>query len=161
MKKGLIALVLSAFISNAYAVEINADELNGEYQRYNSAGEHIAGNYYCYKDIGSAISYVWNNAFYKIVPSDGSLREFSLRNRLKEVERFEYIKKSESLASAIKNDFETWQKKLYMFRDNLMKDGCTIIDKCKFKDHDLVSCEMKKPLDEILNNLDKYYTDIK
>ena len=63
--------------------------------------------------------------------------------------------------NAMKKDFESWQQKLYTFRTKLMEDGCVKKDKCKFEDYDLVSCEMKKPLDEILNNLDKYYTDIK
>lgn len=159
MKKGLIALVLSAFISNAYAVEVGGDELYERDSYYDdNAGKRITD--YCYKDISTIISNNWSS-FYDIVPSDDSLRRFSLRDRLKEVEKFEYMKKSEALASAIKKDFESWQQKLYTFRTKLMEDGCAIEDKCKFKDYDLVSCEMKKPLDEILNNLDKYYTDIK
>ena len=157
MKKGLIALVLGAFISNAYAVEVGGDELYESYYGDN-AGKSIT--HYCYEDISTIISDNWSN-FYGIVPSDENLRRFSLRDRLKEVEKFEYMKKSEALASAIKKDFESWQQKLYTFRTKLIEDGCVVSDKCKFKDYDLVSCEMKKPLDEILKNLDKYYTDIK
>lgn len=152
MKKGLIALVLGAFISNAYAVEVGGDELYKAYYDDN-AGKSIT--HYCYKDISTIISGNWRK-FYEIVPSDGDLRD-----GLKEVEKFEYMKKSEALASAIKKDFESLQQKLYTFRTKLIEDGCVKKDKCKFEDYDLVSCEMKKPLDEILNNLDKYYTDIK
>lgn len=157
MKKGLIVLVLSAFISNAYAVEVSGDELY-KTSYYDDNDRHI--EHYCYKDISTIISGNWRE-FYEIVPSDGDLRSFSLRDRLKEVEKFEYMKKSDALASAIKNDFESLQQKLYTFRTKLIEDGCVKEDKCKFKDYELVSCEMKKPLNEILNNLDKYYTDIK
>ena len=158
MKKGLMALVLGAFISSAYAVEVGGDELYETSYYDDNADRRIT--HYCYKDIETTISDNWSN-FYDIVPSDGNLRRFSLRDRLKEVEKFEYMKKSEALASAIKKDFESWQQKLYTFRTKLMEDGCAVSDKCKFKDYSLVSCEMKKPLNEILNNLDKYYTNIK
>lgn len=156
MKKGLIALVLSAFISNAYAVKVDRNELSLLEIVHDDS--EFGTQYYCYEDIRSAINH---SGFYYIVPSDRDLRSFSLRDRLKEVEKFEYMKKSDVLASAIKKDFETWQKKLHVFRAKLIEDGCVKKDKCKFEDYDLVSCEMKKPLDEILNNLDKYYTDIK
>lgn len=149
--------MLSAFISNVYAVEVSGDELH-ETSYYDDNDRYI--EHYCYKDIETIISGGWG-VFYAIVPSDDSLRRFSLRDRLKEVEKFEYMKKSEALASAIKKDFESWQQKLYTFRTKLMEDGCMKKDKCKFEDYSLVSCEMKKPLNEILNNLDKYYTDIK
>lgn len=160
MKKGLIALVLGAFISNVYAVEVSGDELYYTEYYDDNAGKRIT--HYCYEDIRTIISGNLGG-FYDIMPSDGNLRSFSLRDRLKEVEKFEYMKKSEALASAIKKDFESWQQKLYTFRTKLMEDGCAIEDKCKFKDYSglVSSCEMKKPLNEILNNLDKYYTDIK
>lgn len=157
MKKGLIALVLGAFISNAYAVEVGGDELYKAYYDDN-AGKSIT--HYCYKDIETIIYGGWG-VFYAIVPSDDALRQFSLRDGLKEVEKFEYMKKSDALMNAMKKDFESLQQKLYTFRTKLIEDGCVIEDKCKFKNYDLVSCEIKKPLDEILNNLDKYYTDIK
>lgn len=159
MKKGLIALVLSVFISNAYAVKVGGDELYSVDYYDDDAGRHIT--HYCYKDISTIISGDWRK-FYEIVPSDGDLREFSLRDRLKEVEKFEYMKKSDALMNAMKKDFESLQQKLYTLRTKLREDGCVVSDKCKMKDYyEPVSCEMKKPLDEILNNLDKYYTDIK
>lgn len=158
MKKGLIVLVLSAFISNAYAVEVGGDELYKAYYDDN-AGKSIT--HYCYKDISTIISGNWRK-FYEIVPSDGDLREFSLRDRLKEVEKFEYMKKSDALMNAMKKDFESLQQKLYTFRTKLIEDGCAIEDKCKIEGYrKAASCEIKKPLDEILDNLDKYYTDTK
>lgn len=159
MKKGLMALVLSAFISNAYAVEVGRDEL---YERsyYDDNDRHIIREY-CYEDIMTIISDDWRG-FYNIVPSDDALRQFSLRDRLKEVEKFEYMKKSDALMNAMKKDFESLQQKLYTLRTKLREDGCAIEDKCKIEGyHKAASCEIKKPLDEILNNLDKYYTDIK
>ncbi|EMZ40045.1 hypothetical protein [Helicobacter bilis] len=159
MKKGLIALVLSAFISNVYAVKVDKEDVTERYiPHYNSAGKWIEEYYYCYKDIMPAISGDWNDGYYRIVPSDDSLRKFSLRDRLKEVEKFEYMKKSEALASAIKKDFKALSEKLYVFRAKLIEDGCVVEEECSYN---AKTCEIKKPLDEILNNLDKYYTNIK
>lgn len=159
MKKGLIALVLSAFISNVYAVKVDREQLDELGDIHLDEETH----YLCYKEITPILENLFDNnrEYYQIVPSDDALRQFSLRDRLKEVEKFEYMKKSDALMNAIKKDFESLQQKLYTFRTKLIEDGCVKEDKCKFKDYDLVSCEMKKPLDEILNNLDKYYTDIK
>lgn len=156
MKKGLIALVLGAFISNAYAVKVDREQLDELGDIHLDEETH----YLCYKEITPILENLFDNnrEYYQIVPSDESLRRFSLRDDLKEMEKFEYMKKSDALASAIKKDFETWQNKLYTFRSNLIVDACIQYKKCGRHE---ATCEIKKPVDEILNNLDKYYTDIK
>ncbi|WP_281651043.1 hypothetical protein [Helicobacter bilis] len=173
MKKGLIALVLSAFISNAYAVEVSGDELeffdsNGDVPHYSS--DIVAA---CHKIFSNKFDpSFFNNIRLNFVPSDNYLKEWSMRDELKYIEKFEYMKNAEALASAVKKDLEALDEKLKTeinasaekfakFQKALIMDACVRREKCEFNGSWIVSCDIKKPVDEILNNLDKYYTDIK
>lgn len=173
MKKGLIALVLSAFISNAYAVEVDRDELeffnsDGDVPYYSS--DIVAA---CHKIFSNKFNpSFFNNIHLNFVPNDYDLRSWSMRDELKEIEKFEYIKNAEALASAVKKGLEALDEKLKTeinasaekfakFQKALIMDACVGREKCEFNGSWIVSCDIKKPVDEILKNLDKYYTNIK
>ena len=130
MKKGLIALVLSAFISNAYAVKVDRHELE---IKYLNDGSRIA----CYETFRNKLNpHFFHDVHLNFVPSDNHLKEWSMRDELKYIEKFEYMKNAEALASAIKKDLEVLEKKLdaeiniskEKLEDNLIIDIRDIVD---------------------------------
>ncbi|STP11508.1 Uncharacterised protein [Helicobacter cinaedi] len=86
MKKTLVVAVLGGLLSSVYAVSVDSDKLERQYIR------HYDEYYRCYKEILPALNSkeVYNAAASgfevrdTVVPDDTYLREFSLRDILKE-----------------------------------------------------------------------------